>query len=70
MPTPEWRQKNAHKSRQYAAKYKENNTVATVVLKPWVIEEINKIKDPSEPIGGWVRKQIEAWAENQRLNAE
>ena len=70
MPTPEWRQRNAHKNRQYSAKYNENNTVVTVVLKPWVVEFVNKIKDPSESYGGWVRKQIESIAEKQRLDAE
>ncbi len=70
MATPEWRQTNAHKNRQYSAKYIEKNTVTTVVLKPWVVEVVNKVKDPSESYGGWVRKQIEAWAEKQKLDVE
>lgn len=70
MPTPEWRQRNAHRNRQYAARFTENNKVVTVILKQWVVEEIDKAKDPSQPYGGWVRKHIEAWAEKQRLNAE
>ncbi|MBR8832881.1 MAG: hypothetical protein DSM106950_02255 [Stigonema ocellatum SAG 48.90 = DSM 106950] len=70
MPTPEWRQRNAHRNRQYAAKFNENNTVVTVILKPWVVEEIDKTLIPSQSYGGWVRKHIEVWAEKQKLDAE
>jgi hypothetical protein len=70
MSTPEWRQRNAHRNRQYAAKFNENNTVVTVILKPWIVEEIDKIKDPSQTYGAWVRKHIETWAEKQGLDVE
>ncbi len=70
MSTPEWKQKNAHKNRQYVAKSNENNVVVTVILKPWVVEEIGKVKDSTQPYGGWVRKHIEDWAEKQKLDVE
>lgn len=70
MSTPEWKQKNAYKNRQYVAKSNEDNVVISVILKPWVIKEIIKVKHSDQPYGGWVRKHIEAWAEKQRLDSE
>ena len=70
MSTPEWKKRNLHKNRQYVAKSNQDNVVVSVILKPWVVEEIDKTKDSDQPYGGWVRKLVEAWAEKQRLDAE
>ncbi len=70
MSTSEWNRKHPHKNREYVAKSNENNVVVTVILKPWVVEEIKKIKDSKQAYGGWVRKHIEDWAEKQKLDVE
>lgn len=57
-----WSRKNKHLCAQYREKYIKDKTQASIVLEAWVKEEIDKVKNPEMPYGGWIRKMVEEWA--------
>lgn len=61
-----WQQANADKTRAYTTKYQANKIKSSVLLDKWVAEEINKIKPPEQPLGGWIRERLEQWAEKRK----
>ena len=65
-----WQQANADKARAYTAKYQEKKVKASVLLDKWIAEEIDKIKPPEQPLGGWIREKIEKWAEVRKTTSD
>ncbi len=61
-----WQQANADKVRAYTAKYQANKVKASVLLDKWVADEINKVKPPEQPLGGWIKERLQKWAEASR----
>ncbi len=65
-----WQEANADKARAYTAKYQQGKRKATVILDEWIGEEIDKIKPPEQPLGGWIREKLEKWAEVHKTGLE
>ncbi len=61
-----WLRKNKHKTAQYREKYIKDKTQASIVLEAWVKEEIDKVKNPDQPYGGWIRNMVEEWAASRK----
>lgn len=61
-----WQEANPDKARAYTAKYQEKKKKVSVTLDEWVAEEIDKIKSPEQPLGGWIREKLEKWAESRK----
>ncbi|GAB1544547.1 hypothetical protein NUACC21_72230 [Scytonema sp. NUACC21] len=59
-----WQKAHKEKVRKYNQNYRKNKTTLSVVLEDWVIEQIQKVKDPKQPCGAWVRELVEEWAKN------
>ena len=53
----------AHKDKvsEYGKRYRTKKTTAKVVIEPWLKEEIDKVKDPNQTYGNWVRQLVEEW---------
>ena len=62
----EWQRKNAHKARQYSAKYDSVRAKTTVYLEHWVTKEIDRVKEPEQAYGNWIRLHIEEWARHRQ----
>lgn len=60
-----WQKTHKDKVKQYHDTYMKDKTQATVVLEAWVVEEIDKAKEPGQSYGNWVRRLVEDWAKNQ-----
>ena len=61
----QWQRRNADKARQYSAKYTESRIKTSVYIEPWVAQKIDKLKDPEQPYGNWIRTQLENWAKRK-----
>ena len=62
-----WDAENPEKVQEYKRRYKEKKIHATVVLEDWVVEQINKQKEPGQAYGNWLRQMIETWAKERSL---
>ena len=54
-----WQKAHKDKVSQYQQTYMKNKTQATVVLESWVMEAIDKVKQPRQTYGNWIRLMIE-----------
>lgn len=61
-----WQKAHKDKVKEYQNAYMKDKTQASVVLDAWVVEEIDKMKEPGQSYGNWVRRLVEDWAENQK----
>ncbi|GAB1540239.1 hypothetical protein NUACC21_29080 [Scytonema sp. NUACC21] len=66
MPVTEsgknWQKGNRDKVKKYVAKYDKSRAKTTVYLEKWVTEQIDKVKEPEQTYGNWVRLHVEEWA--------
>lgn len=62
-----WDVNNPEKVLEYKRRYKERKVHATVVLEDWVVEQIDKEKEPGQAYGNWLRKMVETWAKEKSL---
>lgn len=60
-----WELNHPDKVKQYNEKYMTDKTQAKILLEPWVKEAIDKVKEPNQTYGGWIRQLIEQWACSQ-----